>query len=85
MAAGTMVHHALEAAGMLKELGISAGVIDMYSIKPIDKEAVTRAALETKHIVTVEDHSIIGGLGGAVAEIIAELGAGKLVRTGNSG
>jgi transketolase len=82
MAIGTMVHHAMAAAKKLKALGIGARVVDMYSIKPIDKEAIVRAARETGHIVTVEDHSIIGGLGGAVSEVIAELGAGKLARVG---
>jgi len=82
MAFGTMVHHAMAAAEKLKELGVSVRVVDMYSIKPIDREAVEKAVCETGHIVTVEDHSVIGGLGGAVAEIIAELGAGKLSRVG---
>lgn len=70
MACGRMVQHALEAAEMLGEKGISARVIDMYSIKPFDNEAVLRAARETAGIVTVEDHSVIGGLGGAVSECV---------------
>ncbi len=82
MAAGTMVHFAMAGAEALKTRGVNARVVDMYSIKPIDKEAVLRAAKETKCIVTVEDHSIIGGLGGAVCEIIAESGFGKAVRLG---
>jgi transketolase len=82
MAVGTMVHHALAAAEKLKEKGIGARVVDMYSIKPIDREAVETAARETGYIVTAEDHSVIGGLGGAVGEIIAELGKGRLARVG---
>lgn len=82
MAIGTMVHFAAEAAQKLKDFGISARVVDMYSIKPIDRQTVEKAARETGHIVTVEDHSIIGGLGGAVSEIVAEIGAGKVTRIG---
>ncbi|MEM5767435.1 MAG: transketolase C-terminal domain-containing protein [Bacillota bacterium] len=82
MAVGTMVHHAMTAAEKLKEMGVGVRVVDMYSIKPIDREAVETAARETGHIVTVEDHSVIGGLGGAVGEIIAELGKGRLARVG---
>lgn len=82
MAVGTMVHAAKEAAEQLKPLGISARVVDMYSIKPIDRDTVIRAAKETRHIVTVEDHNIIGGLGGAVSEIVAEIGEGKVTRIG---
>lgn len=82
MAIGTMVHHAMTAAEKLVKMGVSVRVVDMYSMKPIDTEAILKAANETGHIVTVEDHSIIGGLGGAVGEIIAELGKGRLTRVG---
>jgi transketolase len=54
----------------------------MSTLKPLDREAVERAAAETGRVVTVEEHSINGGLGGAVAEIMAELGAGRLARVG---
>lgn len=56
--------------------GIGARVLHMPTIKPFDAEAVARAAGETKGIVTMENHSVIGGLGGAVAEVFAERGAG---------
>jgi transketolase len=72
IATGTMVEPALEAKKTLKEKGISARVIDMHTIKPLDKKLVLKSAKETKAIITAEEHSIIGGLGSAVAEILAE-------------
>lgn len=68
IAAGTMVYESLQAASLLAEQGISAGVVNMHTIKPLDTAAVERAAEKSKLIVTVEEHSIVGGLGGAVAE-----------------
>ena len=59
----------------LKE-GIDAAVIDLYSIKPIDREAILKAVMETRRIITVEDHNVIGGLGSAVAEVVVESGKG---------
>lgn len=70
MAIGSMVSKAIEAAKILAGEGIEVRVLDMYSIKPIDKEAIVRAAKETKGIVTVEDHNVIGGLGSAVSEVV---------------
>ena len=72
IATGIMVAVALEAAGTLGGQGINVRVLDMHTIKPIDVEAIVRAAEETGAIVTAEDHSIIGGLGGAVAEVLVE-------------
>jgi len=72
IATGTMVEPALEAKKTLKEKGISARVIDMHTIKPLDEKLVLKCAKETKAIITAEEHSIIGGLGAAVAEILAE-------------
>ncbi len=69
---GDMASQALKAANMLTAEGIDAAVIDMPTIKPIDHEAVMKAASETAGIVTVENHQIIGGLGSAVAEVISE-------------
>lgn len=69
---GETVYHCMEAAKTLKEQGINARVLDMHSLKPFDHEAVVKAAKETGRIVTVEEHSIYGGLGGMVAEICAE-------------
>lgn len=72
IATGIMVSAALEAANMLAGEGISARVLDMYTIKPLDAEAVVKAARDTGALVTAEEHSVIGGLGSAVAEVIAE-------------
>jgi len=72
IACGETVFHALEAGKQLKNEGINARVIDMYSLKPIDSETIIKAALETNHIVTVEEHSIYGGLGSIVAEIVSQ-------------
>lgn len=71
IACGEMVKPAKDAAMLLKKDGISARVLDMYCIKPIDKEAVIRAAKETKAIITVEEHTYIGGLGAMVSQITA--------------
>ncbi len=80
---GTMLRGALVAAQRLAGDGICARVIDMHTIKPLDAEAVRRAASETGLIVTVEDHLITNGLGSAVAECIADAGiACRLVRLG---
>jgi len=72
IACGHMVLRALEAAKDLKAKGISARVIDLHTPKPIDKEVITRAAEETGAIVTVEEHTVYGGMGSAVAEVIVE-------------
>lgn len=71
IACGEMVRPALDAAIALGEKGISARVLDMYCIKPIDQEAVLEAARETKAIITVEEHSPIGGLGSMVSQIVS--------------
>lgn len=72
IANGDMVYWALQAANELKEEGISCQVLDMHTIKPIDKDAVCNAAHTTGAILTIEDHNIYGGLGSAVAEVLAE-------------
>jgi len=74
IACGTIVSEAIQAGQMLAERGIGARVIDMHTIKPLDRETIIRAADETGVIVTAEDHSIYGGLGSSVAEVIAEHG-----------
>ena len=74
IATGLMVNEAIEAAKALAEEGISAEVINIHTIKPLDKEAVIRSAAKTGAVVTAEEHSIIGGLGGAVAEALCESG-----------
>ena len=72
IACGLMVEKALEAAEILNQQGIYARVIDMHTIKPIDRELVLNSAKETGAIVTVEEHSVYGGLGSAVAEVVAD-------------
>lgn len=72
IACGLMVGRALEAARELKRKGVSCRVVDMFSIKPIDSDVVTKCAKETGAIATAEEHNIIGGLGGAVSEVTAE-------------
>jgi transketolase len=72
IACGTMVASALETHKKLKKKGISACVIDMHTIKPLDNQLVLKCARETSALITAEEHSIIGGLGAAVAEVIAE-------------
>ncbi len=72
IATGLTVHMALEAAELLKADGISARVINIHTIKPIDADILVKAAKETGAIVTAEEHSIIGGLGSAVAEVLME-------------
>ena len=83
IATGSMVHPALEAAQALNSGGISTGVVDMHTVKPLDAEAVARAAQRSRIVLTVEEHNVIGGLGGAVAEVVAEYGYGtRVVRHG---
>lgn len=72
IATGLMVNEALMAAEELKKEGINARVINMATIKPLDKDIVIKAAKETGAIVTAEEHNVIGGLGGAVSEVICE-------------
>ncbi len=69
---GETVYHCLEASKTLKEKGINARVIDMHTLKPFDREIVEKAAIETGRIITVEEHSIFGGLGSAVTEIVSQ-------------
>ncbi len=72
IATGYMVSKSIEAAEILKEKGIDARVINIHTIKPIDKEIIIKAASETKGIVTVEEHNVMGGLGSAVAEVTSQ-------------
>lgn len=83
IACGTIMNEAIWAADKLAAEGISARVLDMHTIRPLDVDAVLAAAEETGRIVTVEDHTVINGLGSAVAEVIADAGIGaKLKRLG---
>ncbi len=82
IATGLMVNEALIAAEQLKNEGINARVINMATIKPIDREAIVAAARETGAIVTAEEHTIIGGLGSAVSEVVCETVPVPVVRVG---
>lgn len=81
-ATGVCVAEALKAREILRERGISAAVSNLFTVKPIDKDAVIRAAAETGAIVTAENHNIINGLGSAVAEVLAEHHCVPLERIG---
>ena len=82
IATGMMVSMALEAAEALKDKGISVRVVNIHTLKPIDKDIILKAAKETGAIVTAEEHSIIGGLGSAVAEVVGEGCPVPVVRLG---
>lgn len=81
-ATGVTVSEALEAQKQLKDKGIDVRVVDMYTIKPIDKEMIIKCAKETNRLISVEDHNIIGGLGSAIAEVLTENYPCKLERMG---
>lgn len=81
-AIGDLVCMALQAAEELERQGIRATVVDMHTIKPLDRELVLRLAEKTGHVVTAEDHSVIGGLGSAVAEVLSERPLASLRRVG---
>lgn len=82
IATGDVVNIAIQAKEELEKQGIAVRVIDMHTIKPIDKEMVIKCAKETKKIITVEDHSIIGGLGSSVCEVLSESYPTKVIRMG---
>ena len=79
---GDVLSFAYNAAEVLAEKGISVRLIDMHTVKPLDKDVVIDAILETGKVITVEDHNIINGLGSAVCEVAAELGKGIVKRLG---
>ncbi|WP_427183360.1 transketolase family protein [Bordetella bronchialis] len=83
VACGIAVHAAIEAAAALRQQGYSVGVIDMPTIKPLDRDAVLAASRQAPLMITVEEHNVLGGLGSAVAEVLAEAGTGtRLARHG---
>lgn len=82
VATGIMVNEAVIAAETLAAEGIDARVIDIHTIKPIDEEIIIKAATETKAIVTAEEHSVIGGLGSAVAEVVVKNAPVKMAMVG---
>ncbi len=79
---GVVVSEAIEAMEKLKSKGINIRIVDMHTIKPIDKEIIIKSAKETKNIITIEDHNIIGGLGSAVCEVLAENYPKKVYKMG---
>ena len=81
-ATGVTVSEAIEAQKILKEKGVDVRVVDIHTIKPIDKELIIKCAKETKNLVSVEDHSVIGGLGTAISEVLTDNYPKKLVRMG---
>lgn len=82
IASGLTVSESLEAAEKLQADGISAEVINMHTIKPLDEDAVVKAAEKTGKIVTVEEHSVIGGLGSAVCDVVAQKAPAKVMKIG---
>ena len=82
IATGVVVQEAIKAKEELEKQGINIRVIDMHTIKPIDKDLIIKCAKETKKIITVEDHSIIGGLGSAVCEVLSENYPKEVIRIG---
>ncbi len=81
-ATGVTVQEALKAQKVLREKGINVRVVDMFSIKPIDKEMIIKCATETKKLVSIEDHNVIGGLGSAISEVLTDEYPAKLTRLG---
>ena len=81
-ATGVVVAEAIKAKELLEEEGIHIRVMDMHTIKPIDKEMIIKSAKETKKLISIEDHSVIGGLGSAISEVLTEEYPCKLVRMG---
>jgi transketolase len=80
VATGSCVHPALEAVALLRARGHDVGLLDMHTVKPLDTDAVRRAAGRSAALMTVEEHNVIGGLGGAVAEVLADIGASVPLR-----
>ena len=82
IATGSCVSEAIKAQEELQKEGINVRVVDIHTIKPIDKELIIKCAKETKKIITVEDHNVIGGLGSSVCEVLSEEYPTKVVRMG---
>jgi len=82
IAIGNLVCRALDAAKILADEGVTARVLDMHTVKPIDVAAIVKAAEETGCVVTAEDHNVLGGLGGAVAEVLGSEMPVPLIRIG---
>lgn len=81
-ATGVVVAEAIKAKEELEKQGINIRVVDIHTIKPIDRELIVKCAKETKKLISIEDHSVIGGLGTAIAEVLIEEAPSKLIRLG---
>lgn len=81
-ATGVTVSEALKAQENLKKKGLNVRVVDIHTIKPIDKEMIIKCAKETKMLISIEDHNVIGGLGSAISEVLTECYPTKLIRLG---
>ena len=81
-ATGVVVPEAIKAKEELEKQGINIRVVDIHTIKPIDKEIIIKCAKETKKLISIEDHNIIGGLGSAISEVLTEEYPAKLIRMG---
>ena len=81
-ATGVTLAEALKAKEKLEEMGINIRVVDMFTIKPIDRELIIKCAKETKKLISIEDHSIIGGLGSAISEVLTDEYPSRLIRLG---
>lgn len=81
-ATGVTVSEALKAQEILKQEGINIRVVDIHTIKPIDKDMIVKCAKETKKLISVEDHNVIGGLGSAISEVLTQEYPAKLIRLG---
>jgi len=81
-ATGIMLAAAMEARDILAKEGINISVVNVHTIKPIDKETVIKYAQKTGRVVTAEEHTVVGGLGGAVAEVLAENAPTRMKRVG---
>ena len=82
VATGLMVNEAVEASKILAEQGIDARIINIHTIKPIDRDIIIKAAKETGKIITVEEHSVIGGLGSAVSDVVTETAPVPVIKIG---
>ncbi|MBI2617085.1 transketolase [Candidatus Gottesmanbacteria bacterium] len=78
IATGNMVYNGLQAARILSQKGVDTGIIDMHTVKPLDEDVIIKVAKATKAIFTLEEHSIVGGLGTAVSEVLSEKGKEKI-------
>lgn len=81
-ATGVTVSEALKAQEKLKEKGIDVRVVDIHTIKPIDRDMIIKCAKETKKLISIEDHNVIGGLGSAISEVLTDVCPTKLIRLG---